>query len=243
MHTLVRAGADVLELGMPFSDPMADGPTIQLACERSLAAGTSLAVVLDIVADFRLRDNLTPVVLMGYLNPVERGGFEQFANRAREVGVDGVLLVDLPPEEADEIVGAFARCAIDCIFLVAPTSTPERIAAIARRASGYLYYVSVKGVTGAAVLDLAAIGAQIAQIRSASDLPVVIGFGIRDPQTAAQVSRLADGVVVGSALVAEIEKFGFGGDPATDFARGDGILSILQVKLAAMRAAIDQESF
>ncbi|EDY87572.1 tryptophan synthase, alpha subunit [gamma proteobacterium HTCC5015] len=201
MHALVEAGADVLEVGVPFSDPMADGPAIQKACERALLHGVSLSQVLDIVAEFRRSDNSTPVVLMGYLNPIERMGYETFAHRAGEVGVDGVLTVDLPPEEGASLTQYLKPLNIDPIFLVAPTSTEARIQSIADLASGFIYYVSLKGVTGAANLDRDAVKAKLAQIRQHTSLPLGVGFGIRDAETAAAMAECGDAVVVGSALV------------------------------------------
>jgi tryptophan synthase alpha chain len=231
MHALVEGGADVIELGVPFSDPMADGPVIQLACERALAHGTSLARVLAMVAQFRKRDAATPVVLMGYLNPIESMGAAGFARRARAAGVDGVLVVDLAIEEAPEFAPALRAAGLDCIFLVAPTSPPARIQAIARAGSGYLYYVSLKGVTGAASLDVGAVRAKLAEIRRQTPLPVAVGFGVRDPKTAARVGQVADGVVVGSALVAEIAK---------NAKRAKALPKILSAKLRAMRKALDE---
>jgi tryptophan synthase alpha chain len=230
MHALVLGGADVLELGVPFSDPMADGPVIQLACERALAHGTSLRQVLGMVAEFRRSDAHTPVVLMGYLNPIEHLGIEAFGQTAREVGVDGVLVVDLAVEEAPEILAAWRALGLDSIFLIAPTSSAARIAAIAAEASGYLYYVSLKGVTGAATLDLDAVAAKTAEIRSLTELPIAVGFGIRDAQTAASVGRVADGVIVGSSLVAEIER--------RQLDR-ESLPGALTERLLAMRTALD----
>ncbi|WP_020650289.1 tryptophan synthase subunit alpha [Solimonas variicoloris] len=230
MHALVRGGADVIELGVPFSDPMADGPTIQLACERALKYGTGLWQILDMVAEFRRSDADTPVVLMGYLNPVEMRGLEAFAARAQAAGVDGVLLVDLAVEEAPDYLPTLRAHGLDCIFLLAPTSPPARIEAIARAASGYLYYVSLKGVTGAATLDVASVEAQVAEIRRHTKLPVAVGFGIRDAASARAVGGIADGVVVGSALVAEIERLQ---------ERPQELPAVLQEKLAALRAALD----
>jgi tryptophan synthase alpha chain len=206
MHALVRGGADIIELGVPFSDPMADGPVIQLACERALAHGTGLWDILDMVEAFRREDATTPVVLMGYLNPIETRGIEAFAERARAVGVDGVLIVDLAIEEAQDYLPALRKRGLDCIFLLAPTSPEQRIRAVAHAASGYLYYVSLKGVTGAASLDVDAVSAKLAEIRRYSALPLAVGFGIRDAASARAVGRVADGVVVGSALVSEIER-------------------------------------
>jgi tryptophan synthase alpha chain len=230
MHALVRGGADIVELGVPFSDPMADGPTIQLACERALKHGTSLWDILDMVAEFRKTDGDTPVVLMGYLNPVETRGVEAFAKKAQASGVDGVLLVDLAVEEANDYLPTLRAHGLDCIFLLAPTSPDERIAAIAREASGYLYYVSLKGVTGAATLDVASVEAALARIRRHTELPLAVGFGIRDAASARAIGALADGVVVGSALVAEVERL-------QD--RPGELPGVLQEKLGVLRAALD----
>ena len=231
MHALVEGGADVVELGVPFSDPMADGPVIQLACERALAQGTSLARVLGLVAQFRRRDATTPVVLMGYLNPIESMGLARFARRAKDAGVDGVLVVDLAVEEAPEFAPALRAAGLDCIFLLAPTSPEARIAAIAREGSGYLYYVSLKGVTGAASLDVGAVGRKLTEIRRHAALPVAVGFGVRDAKTAGRLGQVADGVVVGSALVAEIAK---------NAKRAKGLPKVLSAKLRAMRKALDE---
>ena len=230
MHALVRGGADVIELGVPFSDPMADGPTIQLACERALAHGTGLWDILDMVAEFRRDDAKTPVVLMGYLNPIETRGIEAFAERAREVGVDGVLIVDLALEEAPDYLPALRKRGLDCIFLLAPTSPEARIAAVAHAASGYLYYVSLKGVTGAANLDVANVSAKLEEIRRHSDLPVAVGFGIRDAASAQAVGRIADGVVIGSALVAEVERLK---------QEPDRLAAVLEERMRGLRQALD----
>jgi len=230
MHALVEGGADIIELGVPFSDPMADGPVIQLACERALAHGTSLTQVLKLVAQFRKRDAMTPVVLMGYLNPIESMGLQDFARRARAAGVDGVLVVDLAVEEAPEFAPALRSAGLDCIFLLAPTSPAARIQAIARAGSGYLYYVSLKGVTGADRLDVADVSRKLAGIRRHASLPVAVGFGVRDARTAAQVGAVADAVVVGSALVAEIAK---------NVKRAKVLPKVLSAKLRAMRKALD----
>ncbi len=205
LHALVEAGADVIELGVPFSDPMADGPTIQRASERALKHHVSLRDVLGMVAEFRKQDSATPLVLMGYGNPIEAMGWEHFAKRCAEVGVDGVLTVDFPPEESHEAFGHLQRHGIDPIFLLAPTTTDERIEKVAKQARGYVYYVSLKGVTGAGHLDLGEIGRRIPQLRKHISLPIGVGFGIRDAATAHAVSRLCDGVVVGSRIVQEIE--------------------------------------
>ncbi|SDW62837.1 tryptophan synthase subunit alpha [Marinobacter mobilis] len=206
MHTLVGAGADIIELGVPFSDPMADGPVIQLACERSLAHGTSLRQVLDMVRQFRETDGATPVVLMGYLNPMEAMGYEAFADLAAAAGVDGVLTVDLPPEEAVDVAPLFAARNLDPIFLLAPTTTDERIRAISEHSSGYVYYVSIKGVTGSASIDVDEVARKVRHIHELTALPVGVGFGIRDAQTAAAVGRVSDGVIVGSVLVDTIAR-------------------------------------
>lgn len=201
MHALVAAGADIIELGVPFSDPMAEGPVIQLAHERALKHGTSLRDVLVMVSEFRRTNPTTPIVLMGYANPIEVMGYKAFATAAHEAGVDGVLIVDLPPEEAGDLTLELKRVDLDMIYLIAPTTTPERTANIARSASGYLYYVSLKGVTGAGHLDVESVAAKLAQIRSITSLPVCVGFGIKDGESAAQIASLADGAVVGSVLV------------------------------------------
>jgi tryptophan synthase alpha chain len=230
MHALVEGGADVLELGVPFSDPMADGPVIQLACERALAHGTSLAQVLKLVAQFRKRDASTPVVLMGYLNPIESMGLAGFARRAKAAGVDGVLVVDLAVEEAPEFAPVLRAEGLDCIFLLAPTSPAARIEAIAGEGSGYLYYVSLKGVTGAASLDVADVRRKLDEIRRHTRLPLAVGFGVRDARTAARVGKVADAVVVGSALVSEIAK---------NVKRAKALPKVLGAKLRAMRKALD----
>ncbi len=205
LHALVEAGADVLELGVPFSDPMADGPTIQRASERALKHHVTLRDVLGLAAEFRKKNSTTPVVLMGYGNPIEAMGWEAFARHCAESGVDGVLTVDFPPEESHEAFGHLQRHGIDPIFLLAPTTDDERIPKVARQARGYVYYVSLKGVTGAGHLDTDEIARRIPQLRKHLTLPIGVGFGIRDAATARAVSRLCDGVVVGSRIVQEIE--------------------------------------
>ena len=205
MRALVRGGADIIELGVPFSDPMADGPTIQRASERALAKGMSLRRVLDLVRDFRREDDATPVVLMGYANPIEAFGVEAFADAARSAGVDGVLVVDYPPEESVEFSAVLKRRGLDPIFLLAPTSTEQRFAEVAEAGSGYLYYVSLKGVTGAGHLDLDEVARRIPAIRARVGMPVGVGFGIRDGVTAARIARVADAVVIGSRIIEEIE--------------------------------------
>ncbi|WP_422648343.1 tryptophan synthase subunit alpha [Cupriavidus sp. H18C1] len=206
MHALVEGGADVIELGVPFSDPMADGPVIQRASERALANGVSLTQVLGWVREFRQRDADTPVVLMGYANPIERMGERAFAQAAREAGVDGVLVVDYPPEECESFAQLMREHGIDPIFLLAPTTTDARIAQVARVASGYLYYVSLKGVTGSGALDLDSVAARLPVIKRHANLPVGVGFGIRDAQTARAIAGVADAVVIGSRLVQLLEE-------------------------------------
>jgi len=204
MHALVKAGADVIELGVPFSDPSADGPVIQAAQERALAAGTTLKDVLGMVQEFRSTDRETPVVLMGYLNPVEAFGAEAFAKAAAEAGVDGVLTVDMPPEEAEPLGGFLRKRGVDPIFLLAPTTDDARIRRITESASGFVYYVSLKGVTGAAHLDLGAVRDRLSKLRRLTTLPVGVGFGVRDAATAATLGQVADAVVVGSAVVSRM---------------------------------------
>lgn len=201
MHALVTAGADLIELGVPFSDPMAEGPVIQLAHERALENKTRLVDILKMVANFREKDKRTPIVLMGYANPVEVMGYKTFSENARKAGVDGVLTVDLPPEEADSLNSTLAAEGIDTIFLIAPTTRDDRLDSICQGATGYLYYVSFKGVTGANSLDVEDVSNNVAKIRLKSELPVAVGFGIKDAESAKAISRIADGVVVGSALV------------------------------------------
>ena len=209
MHGMVEAGVDVIELGVPFSDPMADGPVIQKAGEKALAMGVGMAQVLDMVRSFRQRNQTTPVVLMGYANPVERyeqqRGKGSFARDAAEAGVDGVLVVDYPPEECEEFAAELRSRGIDLIFLLAPTSTDERMQQVARVASGYVYYVSLKGVTGSGALDTAAVEAMLPRIREHVKIPVGVGFGIRDAATAQAIGRVADAVVIGSRIIGLIE--------------------------------------
>jgi tryptophan synthase alpha chain len=204
MHALVSAGADIIELGVPFSDPMADGPVIQKASERALAAGTRLRDVLDMVKIFREQDSTTPVVLMGYLNPIEIMGYKTFVETAETVEVDGVLTVDLPPEEMAELGILLRSHNLAPIFLLAPTTTPARIKKICTQAYGYLYYVSLKGVTGSSHLNITEVANKITEIRHYTNLPLGVGFGIKDAATAAQIAAISDAVVVGSALVQRI---------------------------------------
>lgn len=208
MHALVAAGADCIELGVPFSDPMADGPVIQRSSERALARGADTAYVLECVRRFRQDDAETPVVFMGYLNPVEIRGAAHYAAEAVAAGVDGVLLVDLPPEEAGDFLGAFEQAGLALVMLASPTTPPERAAMLCARAQGYLYYVSYAGVTGADRLDAGQAGKRLQQLRAASQVPVVAGFGIKDAASAAAMATDADGVVVGSALVSAMAEAG-----------------------------------
>ena len=205
MVAMAKAGADVIELGVPFSDPMADGPVIQKASERALAKGIGMPQVLQIVREFRARDAETPVVLMGYANPVERYGVDRFVADAAAAGVDGVLVVDYPPEECEDFALALRGAGLDPIFLLAPTSTDERIRQVGRIATGYVYYVSLKGVTGAGHLDTTAVAAMVPRIRAHVKVPVGVGFGIRDAASAQAVAAVSDAVVIGSALVQRLE--------------------------------------
>ena len=204
MHAMVAAGVDLIELGVPFSDPMADGPVIQAACERALRHHVSLRGVLEMVRSFREQDTETPVILMGYLNPVEVMGYADFAHEAKAAGVDGVLTVDLPPEEASPLLDELHPADLDPIFLLSPDTSAARVQKIAAVASGFLYYVSFKGVTGANQLDVGAVATKLQAIRKLTDIPLGVGFGIRDAQSAAEVAAVADAVVVGSALVKRI---------------------------------------
>jgi tryptophan synthase alpha chain len=205
MHALVAAGADMIELGVPFSDPMADGPVIQRASDRALRHGVGLGRVLEFVREFRATNLATPVVLMGYANPIEAMGAARFVEQAARVGVDGVLVVDYPPEECEDFAALVRRHGMDLIFLLAPTSSDERIARVARLASGYVYYVSLKGVTGAGHLDLTEVAERIFRIRRRTRLPVGVGFGIRDAATAKAVAQFADAVIIGSAIIQQME--------------------------------------
>ncbi|MBT9495824.1 MULTISPECIES: tryptophan synthase subunit alpha [Zoogloea] len=222
MQALVAGGADIIELGVPFSDPMADGPTIQRASERALAAGMSMRKVLDIVRSFRASGDQTPVVLMGYANPIEAMGAEPFTRAAAEAGVDGVLVVDYPPEECRGFAQTCRAAGLDPVFLLAPTSTEQRYDDVAAVGSGYIYYVSLKGVTGSATLDLDEVAQRIPLIREKVGMPVGVGFGIRDGATAARIACLADAVVIGSRIIEEIEQSSREDAPAkvTAFLRG-----------------------
>jgi tryptophan synthase alpha chain len=202
---LVEAGSDIIELGVPFSDPMADGPVVQRSGERALKHGVGLGDVLKMVAEFRKGDGATPIVLMGYANPIEAMGIRAFLAQAKAAGVDGVIVVDYPPEECVEFAESAKQHDIDPIFLLAPTSTDKRIHDVARCGSGYLYYVSLRGVTGASHLDLSDVAARIPKIRAATKLPIGVGFGIRDAESARRVAQAADAVVIGSRIIQEIE--------------------------------------
>jgi tryptophan synthase alpha chain len=204
MHSLVESGADIIELGVPFSDPMSEGPVLQLGHERALANGTSLQHIFAMVSEFRQRDPDTPVLLMGYANPIEHMGYEAFATAASQAGVDAALTVDLPPEEVAGLNDQLQRLEMDNIFLIAPTTPEERMGKITAQASGFIYYVSLKGVTGAGHLDTEDVARKIARIRKYSALPVAVGFGIKDAESARSVAEIADGVVVGSALVSRM---------------------------------------
>jgi tryptophan synthase alpha chain len=228
MHALVEGGADVIELGVPFSDPMADGPVIQRASERALARGTGLARVLDMVREFRARDADTPVVLMGYANPIEAMGVAAFAERAAQAGVDGVLVVDYPPEEAHEFAALLGARDLAPIFLLSPTTPPARIEEVARVARGYVYYVSLTGVTGAGHLDTADVARHLEEIRRHVRIPVGVGFGIRDAASARALAAHADAVVIGSRIIQEIEA----GAP-------EGAPSRARAWLSGIRAALD----
>lgn len=228
MHALVDAGANILELGVPFSDPMADGPVIQRASERALAKGISLRDVLAMVGEFRLSNNTTPVVLMGYLNPIAHMGEAEFIAAAVAAGVDGVLTVDYPPEEAGDFSNALKAAGIDPVFLISPTTPETRISMIAEQASGFVYYVSLKGVTGAGNIDLIEVAARVESIRQRCGVPVGVGFGIRDAQTAGAIAGFADAVVVGSRIVQEIES----SDAST-------VVDKVRTLVAGLRAGMD----
>ncbi len=230
MRALVSWGADVIELGVPFSDPMADGRAIQSASERALSHGTSLSDVMDMVATFRQDDQHTPVVLMGYMNPIECMGYAHFAERAAAAGVDGVLVIDAPPEEAKELEDNLSRHRLDQIFLLSPTTPEARQRDIAARASGFLYYVSLKGVTGSGALDVDAVKSRVAAIKQQTTLPVAVGFGIKDGASAAQIAGVSDAVVLGSALVALVEQL---------TADTDGAMETIGRYLISIRQTID----
>ncbi|MDR9389834.1 MAG: tryptophan synthase subunit alpha [Wenzhouxiangella sp.] len=236
LHTAVSAGADIVELGMPFSDVMADGPVIQRACERALEHGVGLQEVLAMVARFRQDDADTPVVLMGYTNPIERYGTERFAQDAAQAGVDGLLIVDCPADEARVLQGDLASAGLHQIFLVAPTTNDARLDRAAELAGGFVYYVSLTGVTGAATLNTDALGPMVERIRGRIDLPVAVGFGIREPEQAARVAQLADAVVIGSALVSKLHDID-GVDEAC--ATANAYLSAVRVAMDEARESVD----
>ncbi|MCB1949197.1 tryptophan synthase subunit alpha [Nitrosomonas sp.] len=230
MHSLVKAGSDIIELGVPFSDPMADGPTIQRSSERALKHHVGLHNVLNMVSEFRKENMQTPVVLMGYANPVEAMGYEYFAAQAEKAGVDGVLTVDYPPEECEDWVRCLEKHGLDAIFLLSPTSKQSRIAQVAKLAKGYIYYVSLKGVTGASNLDLENVASKLAELRAVVSIPIGVGFGIRDAEMASAVAKLADAVVVGSRIIEEIER-----------SSQNELLNNVTHLVASMREAIDEQ--
>ena len=234
VDALVDAGADVIELGVPFSDPMADGPVIQRASERALAQGVGLANVLDVVAAFRRRNAVTPIVLMGYANPIEAMGVAAFVDRARDAGVDGLIVVDYPPEEAQEFAALLRARDMAPIFLVAPTTPADRIARIAALAAGFVYYVSLKGVTGAGHLDAGEVPRKLREIRRHIALPVGVGFGIHDAQSARAIAAHADAVVIGSRIILEIEQ----GPPAEAARRAGAFLAGIRSALDAREEAV-----
>jgi tryptophan synthase alpha chain len=230
MLAMVRSGADVIELGVPFSDPMADGPVIQKASERALAKGIGMPQVLQMVRDFRAVESRTPVVLMGYANPIERYGADRFVEDAKDAGVDGVLVVDYPPEECEGFAALLRNAGLDLIFLLAPTSTEQRIRKVGCIASGYVYYVSLKGVTGAGHLDVAAVAQMLPRIREHVKVPVGVGFGIRDAETAKALGAVADAVVIGSRLVQLME-----------VQAREGVAAAAGEFIAAVRTALDEQ--
>jgi tryptophan synthase alpha chain len=228
MRGLVEAGADIIELGVPFSDPMADGPVIQRAGERALKHGVGLTNVVAMVAEFRKADAATPIVLMGYANPIEAMGTEKFIAAAKTAGVDGVIVVDYPPEECEQFAALAKNAGIDPIFLLAPTSTDKRIEQVGRVGSGYLYYVSLRGITGAANIDFSEISSRIPRIRATTHLPIGVGFGIRDAASAKRVAQSADAVVIGSRIIQEIEA-----------GAADGAVARVKAFLKPIRQALD----
>lgn len=235
LHDLVKHGADMIEMGLPFSDPMADGPTVALAAERALAAGTSTRDALNMVAEFRKTDTTTPIILMGYLNPVEIIGYDNFVAKCEAVGVDGVLMVDLPPSDAGSFTQHLKDGAMNEIFLLSPTTLPERRRQVLAHCGGYIYYVSLKGVTGSAALDTDDVAKQVQAIKAETDLPVCVGFGIRDGASAKSIGAHADGVIVGSALVQNFADIDANDKDAVKAAQ-DNIMA----KMAELRAALDE---
>lgn len=232
MHELVKQGADIIEIGIPFSDPASDGPVIQRSVERALEGGTSLADTLKLVSQFREQDSQTGIVLMGYLNPIEIMGYGQFVAAATEAGIDGVLVVDMPPAESAELRQTLHEANLDTIYLVAPTTSAIRAKAITEVCSGYLYYVSLKGVTGAALTDHESVASSINELRQLTDLPIVIGFGIKDADSAAAMGGLSDGIIIGSALVECIADMSPGKVNEPDLVRSCEVIG-------AARAALD----
>jgi tryptophan synthase alpha chain len=228
MHAMVKSGVDVIELGVPFSDPMAEGPVIQRSSERALALGVSMVDVFAYVAEFRKTDRETPIVLMGYANPIEHMGLKVFGDRAKAAGVDGVIVVDYPPEESHELLTTMDAVGIDVVYLLSPTSTAERIEMVANVGRGYIYYVSLKGVTGAANIDTAEVASAVAKIKAKTDLPIGVGFGIRDGETARRVADVADAVIIGSRIIQEMEK-----------SPSDAAINNVQTLLKDIRAAMD----
>jgi tryptophan synthase alpha chain len=229
MHALVRGGADIIELGVPFSDPMAEGPVIQRACERALKFGVGMHDVLGFVREFRKTDDATPIVLMGYANPIERMGQTAFIQAAKDAGVDGTIVVDYPPEECEEFASIMQANGLDPIFLLAPTSTEERIAQVAKFGSGFSYYVSLKGVTGAANIDTQEVAQRIAAIRKHVKLPIGVGFGIRDAATAKAIAAVSDAVVIGSRIIQELEN-----------TPREKAVEAVQTFIAGIRTALDE---
>lgn len=228
LHGLVKSGADLIELGVPFSDPMADGPVIQRASERALVHKVGLRHVLAMVKEFRQQDDKTPIILMGYANPIEAMGIEKFADAAKDAGIDGMLTVDYPPEESTEFNAMLKARDIDPVFLLSPTTDKARVDIIVNQASGFIYYVSLKGVTGSKNLDIVEVADRVASIRSQTNLPIGVGFGVRDAATAKAVASVADAVVVGSRMVQEVE-----------ISTADNVVANLMALTAELRAAID----
>jgi tryptophan synthase alpha chain len=228
LHTLVKSGADMIEVGIPFSDPMADGPVIQRASERALKHKVGLKHVLEMVAEFRQKDATTPIILMGYANPIEAMGQQAFIHAAAGAGVDGVLTVDYPPEECKDFIAGLQTAGLDSIFLLSPTSDSNRVNLIVNQASGFLYYVSLKGVTGAANMDVEEVKARVAEIRSKTSLPIGVGFGVKDAATAKKVAAFSDAVVVGSRMVTAIEE-----------SNEDNLIANISALMRELRTAID----
>ena len=235
LHSLVDAGADILELGVPFSDPMSEGPVIQKGHERALSNGMSLQRVLGMVAEFRKDNDRTPIVMMGYANPIERFGYEAFAAASAEAGVDGLITVDLPPEEVDAIDGALKAVGLDNIFLISPTTPEPRVQKIVERARGFIYYVAVKGVTGSGQLDTDEVARSVSLIRDKTALPIAVGFGIKDAASASAVAASADAVVVGSALIAEMEQKAHSAEDLEEIQIHGAAVQLLQ----SIRAGVD----